>query len=321
MLHIHSRIPTRFQNSNYEIKMSDFILAKSSIIPVPQDSLHIPTYASLKGTNKPTTEASHQNLDEEISDSDTDNNDENEEPDARTVENEDADEANEEEDSDNPSNDENYIVNQENEEQVNEEPMRIRPQRAAKNKAYRTRLWLRDQETEDEIYDGDHVNMDQIDGNIITPDLTPENSPEKAPEVLDDDQEANSSSDSSVFQANSNTTNLEWDNYASSPDLSGCRWTDSSDYKETSASPILTQYFFNRKYPSRIPFRSRSRFKSFSENDVNQTENQEEIALTPEDHGCFSTRVFFRRFRQTLGLSSRSSPDLTVNSNVQETSL
>ena len=34
MLHVHSRIPTRFQNANYEIKMSDFILAKSSIIPV-----------------------------------------------------------------------------------------------------------------------------------------------------------------------------------------------------------------------------------------------------------------------------------------------
>ena len=303
--------------------MSDFIPAKSSIIPVTKDTLHVPTCASMKRREKHTTKVSHQNLEEEISDSDTDiNDDENEEPDARIVENEGADDANEEEDSDDPRNDENYIENHENEEQVDEEPMQIRPQRAAKNEAYRTRLWLRDQETDDETHDDDHVEIDQIDGNVITPDsLTPENSPEKDPDVLDHGYEANSSSDSSLFQANSNTTNLEWDNYASSPDLSGCRWTDSSDYKETAGSPILTQYFFNRKYPSRIPSRNRSRFKSFSENDVNQTVNQEDMALTPEDHGCFSTRVFFRRFRQTLGLSSRSSPDLTVNSNVEETSL
>ena len=36
MLHVHSRLPSRFQNKNYEIKMSDFVLAKSSIVPLVQ---------------------------------------------------------------------------------------------------------------------------------------------------------------------------------------------------------------------------------------------------------------------------------------------
>ena len=152
-----------------------------------------------------------------------------------------------------------------------------------------------------ETYDSDHVEVDQIDGNIVTPDsLTPENSPEKDPEVSDHDQAVDSSSDASAFQANSNTTNLEWDNYTSSPDFSGCRLTDSLHYKETAGFPILTQYFFNRKYPSRIPFGGRSRVKSFSENDINQAENQIDRIPTPENQDCFSTRVIFRRVKQTL---------------------
>ena len=123
----------------------------------------------MKRIEKPTIKVSHQNLEEETSDSDTDINDENDEPDARIVENEGADDANEEEHSDDPRNDENYIENHEDEEQVDEEPMQIRPrpQRAAKNKAYRTRLWLWDQETEDETCNNDHVELEQIDGNEI----------------------------------------------------------------------------------------------------------------------------------------------------------
>jgi len=93
----------------------------------------------MKRIEKPTIKVSHQNLEEETSDSDTDINDENDEPDARIVENEGADDANLEDVNDDPRIGENCIENHENEEQIDEEPMHVRsrPQRAAKNEAYR----------------------------------------------------------------------------------------------------------------------------------------------------------------------------------------
>ena len=281
--------------------MSDFILAKSSIVPVSIETLFNTTNAPVDTQKNNSSKAVDQGFDDESSGTDTDDDD-----DENDHQQEASQEENAVEENDNPSIDNNNRDTEEDDDQGDEGQVHVRPQRQAKIDAYRTRLWLRDQETDDEA--DDHVEVDQIDGHIITPDsITPEISPVK--EL--DSHDADSSSDSSVFQTHSNITNLEWDNYASSPDLSGCSWTDPPNCHETTVSPI-PQYYFNRKYPTRIPLRHRQRVKSYSENDVNQVENE---GSSTEDHGCFSTRVFFRRFRQTFGMSSRSVP------NLQETSL
>ena len=311
MLHIHSRIPTRFQNANYEIKMSDFILAKSSIVPVSIESLHNSANAPLKTADKFSTRTVDQGFQDESSDAYTDDDDDENDNREEAFQNENIIEEN-----DDSSIDDNNRDTSEDDDQEAEQEVHVRPQRQAKSDAYRTRLWLRDQETENETDDSDDIEMDQIDGNIITPDsITPEISPVKQLDLQE------SSSDSSVFQTHSNLTNLEWDNYASSPDLSGCRWTDSPspDRSETTnhraVSPILTQYYFNRKFPARIPVKPRKRVKSYSENDIKEAEIKENEASSSGEHGCFPTRLFFRRVRQTLGMSSKSVP------NLQETSL
>ena len=333
MLHIHSRIPTRFQNANYEIKMSDFILAKSSIIPMSFQTSHNASNTPLKSSRKTSTKVTGQNIEEEFSNTDTEDNDEENDEENDELEsvqdaegNNNPDNENDDSENNDSENGNNNMENPDDNQQGRQVLLQARPQRAAKNEAYRTRLWLRDQEPEDEVDNVDRDVLEQVDGNIITPDsLTPEVSPSKDLDRTDDivaeynrNRDVSSSSESSVFQcgSSSNIANLEWDNYASSPDLSGYSWTESSNYREITDPPILTQYFFNRKYPGRIPSRNRSRMKSFSENDVNKELSIEEN----DDQSCFSSRTIFRRFKQTLGLSSRSVPDLGVP-NLQETSL
>ena len=196
-----------------------------------------------------------------------------------------------------------------------------RPQRTSKTEAYRTRLWLRDNESETEEFEENDKELDQVDGNYLTPEsLTPDTSPFKEQEEAnEDDLISNESSPHNL----SSITNLEWDNYASSPELSGCRWENSRNESDTTAeSPIRTRYFFNKNYPGRIPTtRKRQRYMSVSENDLENIEAPNIVAADAEESGCFPTRTFFRRVRQSFGWPSRSAPNLTDEKNSKEPSL
>ena len=159
MLHIHSRIPSRFQNKNYEIKMSDFVLAKSSIVPLVNETKEnvikeaksrAPVKPILNSSSYLSTNTEVTKDDDDDSDSSNTEDEDNYEDMNRNLQanNEAAGlrqenlniEEGEDEDTENSGDDENAIND------LNP----VRPQRASKTEAYRTRLWLRDNESEAE---------------------------------------------------------------------------------------------------------------------------------------------------------------------------
>ena len=186
------------------------------------------------------------------------------------------------------------------------EPPPQRPQREAKVAAYRDRIWLRDEQDDDDV-------MDQIDGHLITPEsLTPNTSPEKQNNEVDD------------HMSNSTTSskNLEWDNYCSSPDLTGYPWEFEETFIE---SPINTRVYFNRNIDQRIPIKPRLRFKSLSESDVHHIQVDVEdhsgdplpvpVSQSPPPTSCFPTRVFFNRIRKSFRFRSKSNNELSSSQN------
>ena len=139
----------------------------------------------------------------------------------------------------------------------------------------------------------------------LTPDTSPLKEHEEGSKHEDEDDD---------LVSTYSTTTLQWDNYASSPELSGFCWNNSTNETETIAeSPIKTRYFFNKNYPQRIPVvKKKSRHMSTSENNL---DIKDANIATPdaEDSGCFSTRTFFRRVRQSFGWPSRSTPNLVAD--------
>ena len=328
MLHVHSRLPSRFQNTNYEIKMSDFVLAKSSIVPLVNKATDSVIEASINTEpvqpifNKSSAHLSTNSenvIEESDGDSSSSSSEDDESFDDDIIRNPEANNSV-------PANLEIGNLNiEQNEGGVSENSDEndvlypVRPQRASKTEAYRTKLWLRDNESEAEESEGYDEELGQVDGNYLTPSsLTPDTSPFKEQEEVDeDDLISNASSPHNL----SSITNLEWDNYASSPELSGYRWRNSRNESDTPAeSPVRTRYFFNRNYPGRIPItQKRNRHVSVSENDL---ENIEAPNIDAEDSGCLPTRTFFRRVRQSFGWPSSSAPNLaTADQNSKETSL
>ena len=334
MLHVHSRLPSRFQNTNYEIKMSDFVLAKSSIVPhvkkatkstVEQAKNNEPVKPIFK-TSSTHSSTNSQKLTEETDDDDSSSGSEDDDgsegnfiiyPEANNsvaeneAENLEVGDLNIEHDEGGGS---------ENSDE-NEDLYPVRPQRTSKTKAYRTKLWLRDNESEVEESEENDEEFDQVDGNYLTPEsLTPDTSPFKEQEeVNEDDLVSNKSSSHNL----SGITNLEWDNYASSPELSGCHWENSRIESDTTVeSPIRTRYFFNKNHPGRLPIaQKRQRHMSASENDLENVEAPNIVAADAVESGCLPTRTFFRRVRQSFGWPSRSAPNLADNQNSKESSL
>ena len=247
MLHVHSKIPSRFQNTNYEIKLSDFVLAKSSIVPLVNKA----TKSVIEETSS--TEPVKPILNKSLSYPSTNNaevtNDKTDDVDSSSTEDEDSDSSNTEADDFNEdinrpprannnepgprhgnldieeSEDEGTENSNDDEGAIGFRP--VRPQRASKAEAYRTRLWLRDNESEaenSEVYDD---AIDQVDGNYLTPEsLTPDTSP------LKEHEEINKHENDDLI-SNASTINLQWDNYACSPELSGFRWINCTFETET----------------------------------------------------------------------------------------
>ena len=178
-----------------------------------------------------------------------------------------------------------------------------RPQRKAKAAAYRDKIWLRDEQDDDDDY-----AMEQIDGNLMTPEsLTPNTTPEKENDELEE------------TKSNSTTSskNLHWDNYCRSPELTGYPWEVEETFIE---SPINTRVYFNRNMVGRIPIKPRLRFKSLSESDIQhvpvQTEDEDQSQNLPQvpdspTTPCFSTRIFLNTVRKSFRFRSKSNNDLS----------
>ena len=320
MLHVHSRKPTKFQNTDYEIKMSDFILAKSFKVS-NLDLHHIPEPEPLTsevvGSESKEIQDSHHSSNDDVSDSS--DSEESDHDDQNSIEQEiignDRNHSTETEDSgdgevdenDDDENNERRVVQEDNNHDdvldaavIPEPPAATRPQREAKAAAYRDRIWLRD-----DLDNDDYDAMDQLDGNLVTPEsLTPNTSPEKE---HDEPEEF-------LLNSTSSSKNLEWDNYCSSPDFNGYPWDVEETFIE---SPINTRVYYNRNMADRTPIKPRLRFKSLSESDVHHVRVDDEDPLqVPGDHSppptlCFSTRVFYNRVRKSFKFRSKSTNELS----------
>ena len=228
MLHIHSKLPTKFQNISYEIKMADFIPAKSSLVSAAPNITELsPLQKLTKYPVQNDPDDSDDCLESEIESDDT------------------AESQSETSDSE---------VNYEEEDSLDQDltqndippPLpNTRPQRAAKRAACEAKLWL---ENSDDEEDRSSDFREQIDGQIQTPDSTPET--QNVNEI------SSHSTPSSSYSIRSSMNTLDWDNYASSPDLTGSFW----EPPQQGSSPIVTQFYFNRKIASRAPIRRRKRF-------------------------------------------------------------
>ena len=425
MLHVHTQIPTKFQNINYEIKISDFIPAKSQIIPSistdwnqehwseDYDAVSSTSKAQIKKKVPPTKVPKTAEF---VSDSDDDSssgdesNDEDQEVLSSSGESEDDEtlsvgddnetdkdsavtdvyevESGEEdvdesetstedvrqtEQAENDSEEENIDANINDdqflspnrqpegaEENIDED--QLQPRRAKVNARSLIRSWIEysGSESEEENVPEKYGNLGQIDGETQTPDsLTPDSSPNKLQTLMQkravriisdfyikmverrnslnlkkefvdrvittgeeifDEIDLNctppSGEERSVFADGS----YDWDNYASTPDMSGLPWNSpEDDLEEDIDTRVDTQYFFNSDFQWTSPSFRRERIKSYSEGDVRQivpvTEFEIENQESPDGPPiCFPTRVFFRRLRQSLSLSSRSQPNLATTS-------
>ena len=146
----------------------------------------------------------------------------------------------------------------------------------------------------------------------LTPDTSPLKEHEENSKHEDEDDD---------LVSNASTTNLQWDNYASSPEFSGFSWINSTNETDTvDESPIKTRYFFNKNYPQKTPVAKKGpRHMSTSENNLD-IKDASIARADAEDSGCFSTRTFFRRVRQSFGWPSRSTPNHVADYQDQEQS-
>ena len=326
MLHVHSKKPTKFQNINYEIKLSDFIPAKCFTIPNSDFNQYPDSEADdvfdgrkfKKNLDLDPSTHSDESDSSDNEDSGHDHSDDNQDNNEQEVTAPHVDHSFELED----SSDEESLENDENddteedlgnvhqENNVHEDqhvaapdlrPPAPRPQREAKVAAYRDKIWLRDEEDADD----DDV-IQQMDGNLITPEsLTPNTTPEKENDELEE------------TKSNSTTSskNFHWDNYCSSPELTGYPWEVEESFIE---SPINTRVYFNRNI---IPIKPRLRFKSLSESDIHhvpvevEDEDQSQNPLQVPDSPttpCFPTRIFLNTVRKSFRFRSKSNNELST---------
>ena len=349
MLHAHSQIPTKFQNINYEIKMSDFVLAKSQLSPatfsdsfnyVIEEDFHSPAEKfkhTPRAVNNNTEDIYDDSSDSSGNDSDTESDEVNEENEVVNV-------SMELDNDENHDNRNNEHEEDENEDALDDNNQQNDGQRRAKVRARENiREWIELEQSIEENIEHNQEYMDQLDGAANTPDsLTPDSSPNKmeifeqkrAVRVISDfylkyktKNEVNNStqeSSSSIIEPNQNWTDSNseseiscfWDNYRSSPEMSALPWDFGNENEEEEVSRIETQYFFNNNHQWASPTRLRERIRSYSHEDMRQIVPATEFEIVNEENPevqpfCFRTRVFFRRLRQALP-SSRSNPNLPM---------
>ena len=231
MLHAHSRKPTKFQNINYEIKLSDFIPAKCFTIRNSDFHQNPDSEADDALDRKKLEKNSDINLSPHSDESDSSDNEDsvhdNQDDTDQEVTVPHVDHSFELEGSSNEErleNDENdgteedlRNVHQENNVHEDQhvpapapESPASRPQRKAKVAAYRDKIWLHDEQDDD-------YAMGQIDGNLITLLIT-------TPEKENDELEKTKSN------STNSSKNFHWNNYCSSPELTGYPWEVEETY-------------------------------------------------------------------------------------------
>ena len=345
MLHAHSEIPTKFQNINYEIKMSDFVPAKSQInTPSFFDSQYevidkdFGSSVETKTKFKPLPRTVNEDLEHTYDDSSDESEDHSESEEVDNIVEAENMNLNEDDNHD----DQNDEYEGEEDEVFNNR--REGPRRAKVRARENIREWIELEQNDGEYIQGEQAHLNQLDGAINTPDsLTPDTSPNKtevfmqkrAVRVISDfylkckvkngtnslrpNNTGSSFIEMELDPLNSNSdseTSYVWDNYRSSPEMSALPWDFADEDHDQNDSRIQTQYFFNRNHQWTSPTRFRGRIRSYSHEDLRQIVPATEFEIQNEENPevqpfCFRTRVFFRRLRQVLS-SSRSNPNLKM---------